>query len=139
MLTPQHPRMQEVRGDDGAMTESMAISDPASIAIIPALPSKALKPAALPGTTDSYNSVEDAAMLSMVSTVSATASVFAADDVSVASNGGSPQHRPLRAGSVLSMDDPDVRIAAEALGDLRAGMPTELLHPMPSSHEEYIQ
>lgn len=26
-----------------------------------------------------------------------------------------------RAGSVLSIDDPDVRIAAEALGDLRAG------------------
>jgi transcriptional repressor OPI1 len=26
-----------------------------------------------------------------------------------------------RGGSVLSIDDPDVRIAAEALGDLRAG------------------
>ena len=26
-----------------------------------------------------------------------------------------------RAGSVVSMEDPDVRIAAEALGDLRAG------------------
>lgn len=29
--------------------------------------------------------------------------------------------RSRRAGSVLSMDDPDVRLAAEALGDLRAG------------------
>lgn len=29
--------------------------------------------------------------------------------------------RGRRAGSVLSMDDPDVRLAAEALGDLRAG------------------
>lgn len=28
----------------------------------------------------------------------------------------------LRCGSVLSIDDPDVRLAAEALGDLRAGM-----------------
>jgi len=27
-----------------------------------------------------------------------------------------------RGGSVLSIDDPDVRLAAEALGDLRAGM-----------------
>ena len=26
-------------------------------------------------------------------------------------------------GTAVSMDDPDVRIAAEALGDLRAGMP----------------
>jgi hypothetical protein len=30
--------------------------------------------------------------------------------------------RGRRGGSVLSIDDPDVRIAAEALGDLRAGM-----------------
>lgn len=30
--------------------------------------------------------------------------------------------RGRRAGSVLSMDDPDVRLAAEALGDLRAGV-----------------
>jgi hypothetical protein len=29
--------------------------------------------------------------------------------------------RSRRGGSVLSMDDPDVRLAAEALGDLRAG------------------
>ena len=33
----------------------------------------------------------------------------------------SASERSLRAGSVLSMEDPDVRIAAEALGDLRAG------------------
>lgn len=32
-----------------------------------------------------------------------------------------PDGRDRRGGSVLSMDDPDVRIAAEALGDLRAG------------------
>ncbi|KAH0548083.1 hypothetical protein GP486_008182, partial [Trichoglossum hirsutum] len=32
----------------------------------------------------------------------------------------SASERSLRAGSVLSMEDPDVRIAAEALGDLRA-------------------
>ena len=32
-----------------------------------------------------------------------------------------PDSRSRRGGSVLSMDDPDVRIAAEALGDLRAG------------------
>lgn len=31
-----------------------------------------------------------------------------------------------RRGSVLSMDDPDVRMAAEALGDLRAGMCNKL-------------
>ena len=30
--------------------------------------------------------------------------------------------RGVRGGSVLSIDDPDVRLAAEALGDLRAGM-----------------
>lgn len=30
--------------------------------------------------------------------------------------------RVRRGGSVLSIDDPDVRLAAEALGDLRAGM-----------------
>lgn len=29
--------------------------------------------------------------------------------------------RGVRGGSVLSIDDPDVRLAAEALGDLRAG------------------
>ncbi len=34
----------------------------------------------------------------------------------------SPDEAPHRAGSVVSMDDPDVRIAAQALGDLRAGM-----------------
>ena len=33
-----------------------------------------------------------------------------------------PDSRGRRGGSVLSIDDPDVRIAAEALGDLRAGM-----------------
>ena len=33
-----------------------------------------------------------------------------------------PDSRGRRGGSVLSMDDPDVRLAAEALGDLRAGM-----------------
>jgi hypothetical protein len=33
----------------------------------------------------------------------------------------SVSERSLRTGSVLSMEDPDVRIAAEALGDLRAG------------------
>jgi len=33
-----------------------------------------------------------------------------------------PESRSRRGGSVLSIDDPDVRIAAEALGDLRAGM-----------------
>lgn len=32
-----------------------------------------------------------------------------------------PDNRSRRGGSVLSIDDPDVRIAAEALGDLRAG------------------
>ena len=32
-----------------------------------------------------------------------------------------PDSRSRRGGSVLSIDDPDVRIAAEALGDLRAG------------------
>ena len=37
-----------------------------------------------------------------------------------------PDNRARRGGSVLSIDDPDVRIAAEALGDLRAGM--ENLH-----------
>lgn len=33
-----------------------------------------------------------------------------------------PDNRARRGGSVLSIDDPDVRLAAEALGDLRAGM-----------------
>jgi hypothetical protein len=33
-----------------------------------------------------------------------------------------PDSKGRRGGSVLSIDDPDVRIAAEALGDLRAGM-----------------
>jgi hypothetical protein len=33
-----------------------------------------------------------------------------------------PDSRGRRGGSVLSIDDPDVRLAAEALGDLRAGM-----------------
>jgi len=32
-----------------------------------------------------------------------------------------PESRGRRGGSVLSIDDPDVRLAAEALGDLRAG------------------
>jgi hypothetical protein len=32
-----------------------------------------------------------------------------------------PDSRSRRGGSVLSIDDPDVRLAAEALGDLRAG------------------
>lgn len=32
------------------------------------------------------------------------------------------ESRGRRGGSVLSIDDPDVRLAAEALGDLRAGM-----------------
>jgi hypothetical protein len=32
-----------------------------------------------------------------------------------------PDNRFRRGGSVLSIDDPDVRLAAEALGDLRAG------------------
>lgn len=36
-------------------------------------------------------------------------------------DGTNSDSRSRRAGSVLSMDDPDVRIAAEALGDLRAG------------------
>jgi hypothetical protein len=34
-----------------------------------------------------------------------------------------PDSRGWRGSSVLSIDDPDVRLAAEALGDLRAGMP----------------
>ena len=38
------------------------------------------------------------------------------DDASVTS-----EENDRRAASVVSMDDPDVRIAAEALGDLRAG------------------
>jgi transcriptional repressor OPI1 len=47
-------------------------------------------------------------------------------DADLASSGDlesvvSASERSLRAGSVLSMEDPDVRIAAEALGDLRAG------------------
>lgn len=33
-----------------------------------------------------------------------------------------PDSRHWRGSSVLSIDDPDVRLAAEALGDLRAGM-----------------
>jgi hypothetical protein len=33
-----------------------------------------------------------------------------------------PDSRGRRGGSVLSIDDPDVRLAAEALGDLRAGI-----------------
>ena len=37
-----------------------------------------------------------------------------------------PDNRGGRGGSVLSIDDPDVRLAAEALGDLRAGMSTNL-------------
>ena len=40
-----------------------------------------------------------------------------------------PDSRGRRGGSVLSIDDPDVRIAAEALGDLRAGMKN--LHSFP--------
>lgn len=36
-------------------------------------------------------------------------------------DGTNSDSRSRRAGSVLSMDDPDVRLAAEALGDLRAG------------------
>ena len=35
----------------------------------------------------------------------------------------SPDSASRKGGSVVSIDDPDVRIAAEALGDLRAGMP----------------
>lgn len=35
---------------------------------------------------------------------------------------GTPDSRHWRGSSVLSIDDPDVRLAAEALGDLRAGM-----------------
>jgi hypothetical protein len=35
-----------------------------------------------------------------------------------------PDSRGRRGGSVLSIDDPDVRLAAEALGDLRAGIPS---------------
>lgn len=35
-----------------------------------------------------------------------------------------PDSRGRRGGSVLSIDDPDVRLAAEALGDLRAGTQT---------------
>ena len=34
---------------------------------------------------------------------------------------GTPDSRHWRGSSVLSIDDPDVRLAAEALGDLRAG------------------
>lgn len=37
-----------------------------------------------------------------------------------------PESRSRRGGSVLSIDDPDVRLAAEALGDLRAGKTFEL-------------
>jgi hypothetical protein len=33
-----------------------------------------------------------------------------------------PDNRARRGGSVLSIDDPDVRLAAEALGDLRSGI-----------------
>lgn len=42
-----------------------------------------------------------------------------------------PDGRGRRGGSVLSIDDPDVRLAAEALGDLRAGMllPETLIRP----------
>ena len=39
-------------------------------------------------------------------------------DIDSTTSGNDRTHR---AGSVVSMDDPDVRIAAEALGDLRAG------------------
>lgn len=38
-----------------------------------------------------------------------------------------PDSRGRRGGSVLSIDDPDVRLAAEALGDLRAGMSSQIL------------
>jgi hypothetical protein len=43
-----------------------------------------------------------------------------------------PDSRGRRGGSVLSIDDPDVRIAAEALGDLRAGM------DIPPPPHEYV-
>lgn len=81
---------------------SMPSGNPASAVIFPAVPSEAFK-----------NS-SDADMRSVTT---------AADDVSVASTDDlqPSQHTPRRAGSVLSMDDPDVRIAAQALGDLRAG------------------
>ncbi|KAI9759629.1 MAG: hypothetical protein M4579_002197 [Chaenotheca gracillima] len=48
----------------------------------------------------------------------------------VATNPSSTEDRSARAGSIVSMDDPDVRIAAEALGDLRAG---EFGFPSPPS------
>jgi hypothetical protein len=55
---------------------------------------------------------------SPVTTSSADADLASGGDIeSVVS----ASERSLRAGSVLSMEDPDVRIAAEALGDLRAG------------------
>ncbi|KAH8805822.1 clock-controlled protein-like protein 8 [Xylogone sp. PMI_703] len=51
-----------------------------------------------------------------------------------------PDGRGRRAGSVLSIDDPDVRMAAEALGDLRADFvhsPTQKHRSSPSSARHY--
>lgn len=53
-----------------------------------------------------------------------------------------PDSRGRRGGSVLSMDDPDVRIAAEALGDLRAdfiGSPPQHKTSLPSSSPGGLQ
>ncbi|POS86162.1 hypothetical protein EPUL_003105 [Erysiphe pulchra] len=46
---------------------------------------------------------------------------------------GSPDFHNLRSSSVLSIDDADVRLAAEALGDLRAGSPPQSSRVLPSS------
>ncbi|RKF63108.1 Clock-controlled protein 8 [Erysiphe neolycopersici] len=46
---------------------------------------------------------------------------------------GSPDFHYLRSSSVLSIDDADVRLAAEALGDLRAGSPPQSSRALPSS------
>jgi hypothetical protein len=46
-----------------------------------------------------------------------------ASDSPIAMDIDTPDSRHWRGSSVLSIDDPEVRLAAEALGDLRAGMP----------------
>ncbi|KUJ17538.1 clock-controlled protein-like protein 8 [Mollisia scopiformis] len=51
-----------------------------------------------------------------------------------------PDSRGRRGGSVLSIDDPDVRLAAEALGDLRADFiqsPPQRHQPLPASSPNY--
>jgi hypothetical protein len=80
--------------------------------------------ASVPTRLDQMEQLLQEQQKSLASTLSDTPIMAVADDVSMVmdmDSVASPDERAHRAGSVISMDDPDVRIAAEALGDLRAG------------------